>query len=200
MAVYKIDGCRWNCYPDTTVLINKLDIRDQAELDAVEKQVTLLRGTLAEQETKFKNADFEFYKSLHKKLFSDLYDWAGKLRTINISKKGTVFCSYNELENIGRLKFERLRKQDYLCGMAEDEFLSELTELYHELNMLHPFREGNGRTLRLFITLLIRNAGHDIDFSKCGDDMLTIATIMAAQGDLTLLRSVFEDIITFEIT
>lgn len=44
MAVYKIEGCQWNCYPDTTVLINKMDIRDQAELDSVEKQITLLRG------------------------------------------------------------------------------------------------------------------------------------------------------------
>lgn len=49
MAVYKIGGCQWNCYPDTTVLINKLDIRNQAELDAVEKQITLLRGTQAAQ-------------------------------------------------------------------------------------------------------------------------------------------------------
>lgn len=195
MAVYKIEGCQWNCYPDTTVLINKLDIRDQAELNAVEKQITLLRGTQAEQETKFMNVDFEFYKSLHKTLFADLYDWAGILRDINISKKGTVFCKYTELESIGRAKFERLKEQDYLRNMPDSDFLAEVTELYHELNMLHPFREGNGRTLRLFVTLLVRNADRDIDFTLCDADMLTIATIKAAQGDLSMLREVFEEII-----
>ena len=196
MAVYRVEGCQWNCYPDTTVLINKFDIRDQSELDSVEKQITLLRGTQAEQETDFVNVDFDFYKSLHKLLFGDLYDWAGTLRTINISKKGTVFCRYNALERVGTLKFSRLKSQDYLCGLCMDDFLNELTELYHELNMLHPFREGNGRTLRIFITLLVRNAGHDIDFSGCDSDMLMIATIKAAQGDTSLLRSIFQDIIT----
>lgn len=195
MAVYNVEGCQWNCYPDTAVLINKFDIRDRAELDAVEKQITLLRGIQAEQETVFSEPDLGFYKSLHKMLFSDLYDWAGTLRTINISKKGTVFCRHDELERVGTLKFARLKEQDYLCGMDRETFLSELTELYHELNMLHPFREGNGRTLRIFITLLVRSAGYDIDFSKCDSDMLMIATIKAAQGDTSMLRAVFDELI-----
>lgn len=195
MAVYKIEGCQWNCYPGTTVLINKLDIRDQKELDTVEKQITLLRGIQAEQEMCFENVDFEFYRSLHRFLFVDLYDWAGELRTINISKKGTVFCEFSELEHIGVLKFERLKAMDLLRDMPDDAFLDEICELYHELNMLHPFREGNGRTLRLFITLLVRNTGRDINFSLCDSDILNIATIKAAQGDTSMLRKVLEDII-----
>ena len=196
MAVYRIDGCQWNCYPDTTVLINRLGITDQNELDTVEKQITLLRGIQAEQETEFANVDLEFYKKLHRLLFGDLYDWAGCLRTINISKKGTVFCDHSELEAIGIKKFERLEKMDFLCGLPDEIFFSELTELYHDLNMLHPFREGNGRTLRLFITLLVRNTGRDIDFAKCGSDMLMIATVKAADGDVTMLRDVLYGIIS----
>lgn len=195
MAVYKIEGCQWNCYPDTTVLINKMDIRDQAELDSVEKQITLLRGIQAEQETEFVNVDLEFYKSLHRKLFGDLYDWAEELRSINISKKGTVFCRHTELERIGRLKFERLKTQQYLCGMDDGCFMDELADLYHELNMLHPFREGNGRTLRLFITLLVRYTGRDIDFNLCDNDMLMIAAIRAAQGDISMLREALREIV-----
>ena len=161
MAVYNIEGCQWNCYPDSTVLINKMDIHDQSELDAVEKQITLLRGIQAEKETEFVNVDFSFYCSLHRFLFGDLYDWAGALRTINISKKGTVFCKHT----------------------------------YHELNMLHPFREGNGRTLRLFVALLVRNTDRSIDFARCDSDMLNIATIRAAQGDISILRDVLEEMI-----
>ena len=61
--------------------------------------------------------------------------------------------------------------------------------------MLHPFREGNGRTLRLFVTLLVRNTGRDIDFNNADSDLLTIATIRAAQGDKSLLRSVFGELV-----
>ena len=196
MAVYRIDGCQWNCYPGTTVLINKLGIKDQNELDAVEKQITLLRGIQAEQQMEFKNVDFDFYKGLHSLLFGDLYDWAGCLRTINISKKGTVFCDHSQLENVGTKKFERLEKLGFLCGMQEGSFFDELAELYHDMNMLHPFREGNGRTLRLFITLLVRNTGRDIDFAKCGSDIMMIAAVKAAEGDISVLRTVFSDIIT----
>ncbi|MBQ9899172.1 MAG: Fic family protein [Ruminococcus sp.] len=195
MAVYRIEGCQWNCYTGTTVLINKLGITDQRELDSVEKQITLLRGTQAEQETEFRDVDFEFYKSLHGTLFGDLYDWAGKLRTINISKKGTVFCKHTELEHLGTLKFARLRELDFLCGMPDSKFLDELTEFYHEMNMLHPFREGNGRTLRLFVTLLVRNTGRDIDFARCDTDLLTIAAVRAAQGDTSLLRDTLSEVI-----
>lgn len=196
MAVYRIDGCQWNCYPGTTVLINKLGIKDQNELDAVEKQITLLRGIQAEQQMEFKNVDFDFYKGLHSRLFGDLYDWAGCLRTINISKKGTVFCDHSQLENVGTKKFERLEKLGFLCGMQEGSFFDELAELYHDMNMLHPFREGNGRTLRLFITLLVRNTGRDIDFAKCGSDIMMIAAVKAAEGDISVLRTVLSDIIT----
>lgn len=195
MAVYSLESSKDNCYPDTTVLVNKFGIKNQAELDNVEKQITLLKAVQAEQEIKFENVDFELYKHLHRQVFSDLYEWAGTVRKINISKKGTVFCNASDIESIGTLKFERLKKQDYLKGMDNETFFDELTDLYHELNLLHPFREGNGRTLRLFVTLLVRNTGRDIDFNKTDSDLLTIATIRAAQGDKSLLRSVFEELV-----
>ena len=195
MAVYSIEGCQDSCYPDTTVLINKLDIIDQELLNEAESIIVTSCSVKAEKELVFKNVDFEFYKGIHKLIFGDLYDWAGTVRSINISKKGTVFCDHNELERLGKLRFERLKAQDFFCGMKQEEFVSEVAELYHELNMLHPFREGNGRTLRLFVALLVRNAEYDIDFASCEADMLAIATIKAAQGDVSLLKSVFADII-----
>ena len=195
MAVYSIEGCQDSCYPDTTVLINKLDIRDQELLYEAESIIVTSCSVKAEKELLFKDVDFEFYKGIHRLIFGDLYDWAGTVRTINISKKGTVFCDHTELERLGRLRFERLKAQDFFCGMEYGEFVSSVAELYHELNMLHPFREGNGRTLRLFVALLVRNAEYDIDFALCDADMLAIATIKAAQGDVSMLRAVFADII-----
>ena len=195
MAFYSMEGSQKDCYPNTTVLINKLGIQDQSELNSVERQFVLLKSSQAEQETIFKNIDFNFYKKLHKQLFGDLYEWAGTVRSMNISKKGTVFCNFEDIERIGTLKFQRLAEQNYLKGLNKSRFIDELTEFYHDMNMLHPFREGNGRTLRLFITLLVRNAGYTLNFSDCDSDLLMIATIKAAQGDLSLLKEVFSELV-----
>lgn len=195
MAFYSMEGSQKDCYPNTTVLINKLGIQDQSELNSVERQFVLLKSSQAEQETIFKNIDFNFYKELHKQLFGDLYEWAGTVRSMNISKKGTVFCNFEDIERIGTLKFQRLAEQNYLKGLTKSRFIDELTEFYHDMNMLHPFREGNGRTLRLFITLLVRNAGYTLNFSDCDSDLLMIATIKAAQGDLSLLKEVFSELV-----
>lgn len=195
MAVYSLEGSQDSCYPDTTVLVNKLDIRTQELLTEAESVLVTSFSVKLEKTMRFENVDFDYYKNLHKQMFSDLYDWAGTVRKINISKKGTVFCNASDIERIGTLKFERLKKQKFLKEMKNDEFLDELTDLYHELNMLHPFREGNGRTLRLFVTLLVRNTGRDINFNNADSDLLTIATIRAAQGDKSLLRSVFGELV-----
>ncbi|MBP3746349.1 MAG: Fic family protein [Ruminococcus sp.] len=195
MAVYSIEGCRDSCYPDTTVLVNKLDIREQSLLSEAESIIATSCSALIEKEMSFEGVDFDYYRNIHRIIFGDLYEWAGSLRKINMSKKGTVFCECSELENLGRLKFERLKNADYLCGLPDDAFLNQLTDFYHEMNMLHPFREGNGRTLRLFITLLVRNTGRDIDFTRCDTDVLIIAAVKAAQGDISLLREVLEEII-----
>ena len=195
MAVYSMEGTQHDCYLDTTVLINKLGITKQSELSFAEQRIVTGIYTLLEKETYFESVNFDFYKLLHRQLFCDLYEWAGTLRTINISKKGTAFCKVDELERLGELKFQKLAEMNYLKDLSRDDFLDELTELYNDLNMLHPFREGNGRTLRLFITLLVRNALYDISFSECDADLLMIATIKAAQGDLGLLREVFGGLI-----
>ena len=166
MAVYSLEGSQDSCYPNTTVLVNKLDIRTQELLTEAESVLVTSCSVKLEKTMRFENVDFDYYKNLHRQMFSDLYDWAGTVRKINISKKGTVFCNASDIERIGTLKFERLKKQKFLKEMKNDEFLDELTDLYHELNMLHPFREGNGRTLRLFVTLLVRNTGRDINFNN----------------------------------
>lgn len=195
MAVYSMEGTQKDCYPDTTVLVNKLGIKKQEELNSIERQFVLLRSSQVEKEAVFENVSFDFYKSLHKQLFGDLYEWAGTVRNINISKKGTVFCNADDIEKTGKLKFQRLAELNYLKKLNKSTFLDELSELYHDLNMLHPFREGNGRTLRLFVTLLVRNAGYNLNFSECDSDLLMIATIKAAQGDISLLREVFAELV-----
>ena len=195
MAVYSIEASTDSCYPDTTVLVNKLNLHTQEQLTQAEALLVTSCSAKLEKTLAFEDVDFDYYKNLHKQMFGDLYDWAGTVRSVNISKKGTVFCDCKEVEQLGILKLKRLKKLKYLKDLPTESFLDELTELYNDLNYLHPFREGNGRTLRLFVTLLVRNTDRDISWNNCDSDLLTIATIKAAQGDLTMLRSIFEQII-----
>ena len=88
---YSIDPISDNCYPGTSVLINKFDIRDEAKLNEVESVVVSARNAEWLNGTEVSTFDFAHYKAIHYFLFSDLYDWAGQIRTVNISKKGTRF-------------------------------------------------------------------------------------------------------------
>lgn len=196
MAIYDVSGSQSDCYPGTSVLINRFAIREQSQLSLIEQKLVTGLAAQLQEEAVFEDVDFSYYKALHRSLFGDLYDWAGTVRTITISKKGFVFCRADAIEQIGERRFARLRQQQYLTGMETDAFLDALTELYDDLNLLHPFREGNGRTLRLFTSLLVRNTGREIRFDRCDADLLMIATIQAAQGSRDLLRQVFAEIIT----
>lgn len=185
---YSIDPLIVDCYPDTAVLINKLDIRDDAVLAAAEAEIVSAR--IAEWSTApfVKTFDFNHYKAIHAHLFSDLYDWAGQIRTIDLSKKGTRFCPATEIESRAALIFARLRQLNFLKDMEHSDFVEELTDFYCSTNELHPFREGNGRTQRLFLSQLTTNAGYTLNFSDMDGDLLMIATIQAAQGVADLLK------------
>ena len=89
---YSIDPIQDNCYPGTTVLVNKLHIHDEAALQEAEALATYVNASKLEQCPLEGVFDFAHYKAIHQFLFSDLYDWAGQIRMVNISKKGTDFC------------------------------------------------------------------------------------------------------------
>ena len=74
------------------------------------------------------------------------------------------------------------KTMDNFVGLETEEFLNEITDFYCSTNMLHPFREGNGRTQRAFLQQLIRNAGYDLSFAAMDPDELMIATIQASNG------------------
>jgi cell filamentation protein len=189
---YSITSSEDNCYPGTTVLVNKLNLHKQEALNKAEKIAVSLRSIEVENSACSEAFNFNFYCSVHKQLFGDIYDWAGELRAVDISKKGTAFCPAKDIQQLGNALFKRLHKENYFIGLGREEYISHITEFYHDLNMLHPFREGNGRTQRLFFTLLIRRAGYNIDFAALDLDELLIATIYAAQGISNLLYSFFD--------
>ena len=193
---YSINASNANCYPGTTILINKLDIVDQEALTEVERVSVSTHFSQIIANPPSDPFTFAFYRSLHRKLFGDLYEWAGELRNVDLSKKGTRFYAAASLAELGEAKFRYLQDAREFRGLAHEEFAYQIADFYHELNMLHPFREGNGRTQRLFFTLLIRRAGYNINFSDCDTDDLILATIRAAQGVMDYLIAFFAENIT----
>ena len=179
---YDLDTLTDDCYESTTCLINKFGIRDSAQLAEMEAAITFAKSAELERLPIKGSFNFEHYKAIHKHLFGDIYDWAGTIRTIDISKKGTVFVLAKDIEQIANSCFTRLKSEDYFRGYSFDTFCDAIVDFYYVTNMLHPFREGNGRTQRIFISQLIRYAGYDIDFSAIDPDELMIATIQSANG------------------
>lgn len=127
---YNIDPISANCYSGTTVLINKFDIREERKLNEVEGVLTSARYAEWLNAPKAETFDFDHYKAIHRFLFSDLYDWAGEVRTVNISKKGTQFAPVEQIESQAALIFERLKTRDSFKGLSHDEFVDEIVDFY----------------------------------------------------------------------
>ena len=193
---YSIDAITADCYEGTTCLVNKFNIKDQALLSFLEGQITFAKGSQLEQNPIQGNFDFEHYKAIHKYLFDEIYEWAGTVRTVDISKKTTNFVKAHEIDSIATACFERLKANHYFLNQPFEEYVDQIVDFYCVTNLLHPFREGNGRTQRIFLSQLIRYAGYEIDFSSINPDDLMSATIQGANGVEDYLKEIFSKAIT----
>ena len=189
---YSIDTLQSDCYEGTSCLINKFDIKDETVLKELETTITLTKITEYSLNPLFNTFDVHHYKEIHKYLFGDIYDWAGEYRTVDMSKKGTAFANADSIENLMSKCFERLNNKNLFQGLNFDEFVDNLVDFYCVTNMIHPFREGNGRTQRAFLTQLINENGYDIDFFEIDTDELMIATIQSANGVTDYLKDIFK--------
>lgn len=187
---YSLDPSLDNCYKGTTCLINKLNIRDEKKLAELEAQITFAKTVMLDTQPIEGDFDFEHFKKIHKFLFCDLYDWAGQIRKVDISKKRTRFLDAASIESIAEKCFSKI-KNGYLDDLAFDDFAARMAEFYSDVNYIHAFREGNGRAQRIYFAQLLRYYGYDINFSDVDADELMIATIQASQGVLDLLVDFF---------
>jgi len=112
------------------------------------------------------NFDLKHLCSIHHHLFQDVYEWAGRLRQVNFGKGESGFHPYGRLEMGMADVHKRLSDQGFLRGMKAEKFAPEAAEYIGDVNRLHPFREGNGRTQLQYLKQLGQRAGHDIDLTK----------------------------------
>ncbi|SDH72590.1 Fic family protein [Pseudonocardia oroxyli] len=181
--------------PATGLLRNKLSITSAAELDRVEAEVTSLRLVQLRERDLPGDYDLAHLQAFHRFIFSDVYPWAGQLRTVAIAKDD-LFCLPQHLEGFAADVFGRLARRDgYLRGLDRPEFLDKLTELLADINALHPFREGNGRAQRAFLAQLARDAGHPLRWEPMNPEQNVAASQAAHRGDNQPLRLMLDELV-----
>lgn len=155
---YGTGGDTQYCYPGSDVLINKLGLTDEAALEAAEVELTQAR--IEQFKPDFDDISLAALCGIHHFLFQDIYEWAGELRTVDISKGSTRFANVNRIDPEADKLFRLLAQEDYLLGLPRDRFVARLAHYYCELNVVHPFRDGNGRAQRLLFEVISINAGY----------------------------------------
>ena len=171
------------------MLKNKLNIKNQYELDREEEKITKLKAAKLFKENildTFEVGTFKGLSQIHKFLFEDIYDFAGKVRTENIAKGNFRFASAMYLN-------EALEKID---KMPQETF-EQIVEKYVEMNVAHPFKEGNGRSTRIWLDCIFKKKlGKCIDWSKVDKQDYLLAMERSPIKDLEikeLLRGALTD-------
>ncbi|MEO4044595.1 Fic family protein [Hoeflea sp. CAU 1731] len=181
------------CYPGTQVLKNKAGITVQEDLEQFEN---LMFASRAEEELPYGVLDFQHYRAIHHHFFQDVFDWAGEIRTIRTGKGQNWFCYPEHIEAQANDLFAHLAVRNHFAEAgAKSRFAKNAAWFLSEINAIHPFREGNGRVQLVFLTLLARNAGYDLN-----EDMLQPAPFLAAMirsfnGDTGPLAKQIEDML-----
>ncbi|WP_375659389.1 BID domain-containing T4SS effector [Bartonella sp. MR30HLJHH] len=197
-------------YPNTTTLKNKYGIKnfksflEKCSHDTAKAMVNLREAPLPE---KF---DTSYLCSIHYQLFKNTFEWAGHLRHLPFTFEDGTTAAMPEMKRTGwenpfalgdeitkglQKLDQTLAEKDNLQGLTRETFNSEAISLFNFLNQLHPFREGNGRTQRVFFEKLAQAAGHQLDFSLVTKERMMLASVAVAEnGDLEPMQHLFEDI------
>jgi cell filamentation protein len=178
-------------YPASPVLKNLPDIRNADTLAAFEQRATALRLDEMLAAISSIPINLEMWQTIHRILFQDVYDWAGQIRAVQIAKGNTVFAMPEHIGTEAKRIFDQLSGEN-LTALPHNQFILKLAYYFGELNALHPFREGNGRTQKLLFDEISRRQNYTIDWMKMDVDVLLQAVITAFhKQDYTPLQQLF---------
>ena len=185
------------CYKDNPdILINNFNIRNKQELAIVEQKIVeeKLNKLLSYPQG---NYNLQHLQLLHKYLFGDIYPWAGELRTVDISKDNTPFCKPQYIvKEYNKLYENYIHKNNYLKDYKKSEIYKHLSYYHGEINIIHPFREGNGRTTRALLSLLTNNT-HDLilNYNCLNNNDIIQASKDSVFGNYTLMDNLYKKMI-----
>ncbi len=171
------------------MLINRAGLRDQTALAEFEAELTALRFSEPVPDGRL---GYRHYRGVHRHLFQDVYPWAGRIRTVRIAKDGSAFCYPEHIDREMRRLFSWLSKQKHLKGLDARTFAGEAAHFLAELNAIHPFREGNGRTQLSFLVILADKVGHRLDRRRLKPQATLRAMIGSFDGNERPLADLIE--------
>ena len=174
------------------VLINKKGIKDEFELDRVERASSYMKALDLDRNPIKGKFDLKHLQDIHKHLFGDIYPFAGKIRDGYLQKGQQDFTmGYRIIPQAEKL-FTQLKNEQFLKKTEPAKIAGRLAYYMGEINAIHPFREGNGRTQRIFIAQLAKEAGFELTFSKATQEEMINASIQAHRCDYKGLESIIE--------
>ena len=180
------------CYPSSNVLINKKNIKNAKDLFVAEKRYTSARLLAIQRSPIIGDFDLNHLQKIHKYIFQDIYEWAGEIRTVEIGK-GNLFCPTHFIPQYAETVFSNYYSECKATRNDINEFVNALAKKYGDLNALHPFREGNGRTQREFAREICLHFGYAFDLSHTTHkEMLEASKLSFNKGDNSLFVKIFK--------
>lgn len=179
------------CYERSNVLINKPGIRNSHRLADYERKKSSMRLLELAGCPAKGNLDYRHLKKIHKAIFQDIYEWAGKERTVDIAKSN-LFCRAMFLNDMALDIFQQYAGENYLLGCTRKEVCERLAFYLGEINALHPFREGNGRSQREFIRCAAAVAGYEMNWSRVDPGQMLEASIESYRCEYTGMSQLFQ--------
>lgn len=180
-------------------LRNLLGAKSSVELKELEPQIVFANELELESIGIPRTNDLTELLLIHKQLFKAVYGWAGQIRTVDIKKNAAgadFFLVVSKIGDAANYVFAELAKDKYLQDLPKEKFVKRLAHHYDQLNYIHPFREGNGRTQRVFWGRIAKDVGYEIDWELIvGDENDEASRIAAEQMDLTRLEAMFTRIV-----
>lgn len=176
--------------PDTGVLRNLAGLQDATLLEEYEGEMSIMRQFELSLDPLPADFDLSHLKAIHRFLFQDVYFWAGEVRTVDISKGSSRFGSHLHVESyLGKL-FDQLvlERKAWADFPAAVDWADRFAHYMGEINAVHPFREGNGRTQRLFISQLAEEHGVEIRWDRMTAGQILTASIASFNGDTAPLK------------
>lgn len=174
-------------YKNSSVLKNKLNITTEEKLKEYETKMVALKLASIDKACFKRTYDENHLKEIHKYLFEDVYDFAGEYRLENITKDNFIFSQYQYIdENIKEI-FKKTNIQG-LVNMPFEELIIKLSDFMTDLNVLHPFREGNGRATREFIREFLDKLGYEINWFEIDYNDILKASMLAVIDDAEQIK------------
>ncbi|MGB3414603.1 MAG: Fic family protein [Microbacteriaceae bacterium] len=186
--------------PGTGILRNLVGAVTSEALNAAEADLSFVRALQFLDSSVPQTNNLHEFQLIHHHLFQDIYDWAGRLRIVDVRKDvpgAEFFMPWQMIENTAEICFRELSEENFLRGLSRDVFVERLAFHYEKINYIHPFREGNGRVQRIFWNRISLQAGWQLDWRPVhGKENHSAARAGSDDQDLLPLIRMFHKIVT----